>query len=96
MCTSPTRSRAGSRFSSARLVATTLPWWNNLPGRDLLTLQTTAVTLHGCDGIGSYPAMTVLQKATCVTLRLDVDGIAPTDITLPFFGATCSLLDSSR
>jgi hypothetical protein len=75
--------------ASARPFATTWPRWKNLSGRDLLTQQTTAVTLHGCEGIGSYPAMMVLQKATCVTLRLAVDGKAPTDITVPFFGATC-------
>lgn len=75
--------------ASARLFATTWAGWKNLSGQDLSTHQTTAVTLHGCDGIGSYPAIMVLEEANCVTLRLAVDGKSPTDITVPFFGATC-------
>lgn len=75
--------------TSARLFATTLAQWNRLSGQALDRGQTTRLRLQGCDGIASYPGLTLVKGPVCVVLRVEREGARPADIRVPFFGAGC-------
>jgi len=75
--------------ASARLFATTWAHWRELKGSEIITQQTTKLTLHGCNGIATYPGLVVLRGPACVTLEVRAHGSKPKELRIPFFGATC-------
>ncbi|MET4783736.1 hypothetical protein [Glaciihabitans sp. UYNi722] len=75
--------------SSARLFVTTWAKWEHLNGPEITAEQTSLVKVTGCNGIGSYPGLTIVRQPTCVVFGVKQEGEAQTKVPVPFFGGRC-------
>lgn len=75
---------------SAQLFVSTWDRWGSLTAPELQFGATRRVDLLGCDGIASYPALTIVDGPECVVFAVqqeDDNRIA--QIPVSFFGAEC-------
>jgi hypothetical protein len=71
-------------------VASSWDRMGSLTATDLRLLATRSVDLVGCDGIASYPGLTIVDGPECVVFGVEREGddrIA--QVSVPFFGAEC-------
>jgi hypothetical protein len=74
----------------AQLFVSTWDRWGSLNAIELQSRATRSVDLVGCDGIASYPGLTIVDGPECVVFGVEREGddrIA--QVSVPFFGAEC-------